>query len=160
MARLIVTLLSVVSSFLICASPCSIAWAGGLSHLWSVSFGELERQESWSVAVDGAGNVLLTGLFEGTVDFGGGPLTSEGHADIFLVEAAELLRLGPGGVEAAFLFLLWHRIPFSVGHGFLADPVAPRSPEYSPRPASSQTPVAPRWHAAGAGVPAGIPVAG
>jgi hypothetical protein len=38
------------------------------------------------VAVDGAGNVLLTGDFDGTVDFGGGPLTSAGSDDIFVAK--------------------------------------------------------------------------
>ena len=36
--------------------------------------------------VDGSGNVLVTGTFEGTVDFGGGPLTSTGVSDIFLAK--------------------------------------------------------------------------
>jgi len=38
------------------------------------------------VAVDGSGNVTLTGYFEETVDFGFGPLTSAGAFDVFLVQ--------------------------------------------------------------------------
>ncbi len=55
------------------------------SHIWSRSFGDvtLWRQEAHDVAVDRSGNVLLTGQFEGTVDFGGGPLVNVGASDIF-----------------------------------------------------------------------------
>jgi hypothetical protein len=53
------------------------------NHIWSQAFGDFDSQFGSSVAVDGAGNVLLTGSFGGTVDFGGGPLTSAGGADIF-----------------------------------------------------------------------------
>ena len=38
------------------------------------------------VASDAAGNVLVTGFFEGTVDFGGGPLMSAGSSDVFVVK--------------------------------------------------------------------------
>jgi hypothetical protein len=36
------------------------------------------------VAVDGSGNVALTGTFYGTVDFGGAPLTAVGSSDVFV----------------------------------------------------------------------------
>jgi hypothetical protein len=36
--------------------------------------------------VDTNGNVIVTGLFQGTVDFGGGPLTSAGSYDIFVAK--------------------------------------------------------------------------
>lgn len=39
-----------------------------------------------SVAVDSADDVIVAGSFDGAVDFGGGTLTSEGRADIFLVK--------------------------------------------------------------------------
>jgi hypothetical protein len=38
-----------------------------------------------AVAVDSDGYVVVTGSFEGTVDFGNGPLTSAGETDIFLL---------------------------------------------------------------------------
>jgi hypothetical protein len=38
--------------------------------------------------VDSSGNVLATGFFEGTVNFGGGNLTSAGSGDIFLLKLA------------------------------------------------------------------------
>jgi hypothetical protein len=55
-------------------------------HLWSQSFGDSAKQASYSVAVDESENALLTGFMEGAVDFGGGPLTSTGMADIFLAK--------------------------------------------------------------------------
>ena len=41
-----------------------------------------------AIAVDGNGDVLVTGSFAGTADFGGGALTSTGTADIFLAKYA------------------------------------------------------------------------
>ncbi|MCK6550455.1 SBBP repeat-containing protein [Myxococcota bacterium] len=55
--------------------------AGNL--LWSRAFSNLPVR---GVAVDAAGNVLATGEFDGTFDFGGGPLTSAGDTDAFLVK--------------------------------------------------------------------------
>ncbi|WP_437321070.1 hypothetical protein [Sorangium sp. So ce385] len=43
------------------------------------------------LAVDARGNILITGAFEGTVDFGGGPLVSAGYKDAFV------LKLDPHG---------------------------------------------------------------
>lgn len=59
--------------------------AGG-GYVWSQRFGDSSQQSATSVAVDAAGNVLVTGLFGGTVDFGGVPLTSAGGSDIFLAK--------------------------------------------------------------------------
>jgi hypothetical protein len=63
------------------------------SHLWSRSFGGISLDRPRVVATDGAGNVLLTGSFQSTIDFGGGPLASSGSSDIFLV------KLDPGGAH-------------------------------------------------------------
>jgi hypothetical protein len=38
------------------------------------------------VAVDDAGNVLVTGSFQGKADFGTGPLVSEGFNDVFIAK--------------------------------------------------------------------------
>lgn len=43
-------------------------------------------QRGQRVAVDGAGNTYLVGWFDGTLDFGGGPLVSSGARDGFLVK--------------------------------------------------------------------------
>jgi cysteine-rich repeat protein len=73
-----------------CSSACLIesACAGGSActglHLWSRGFGSDAGGED--LAIDNAGNVLLTGVFHGTVDFGGGPLSSAGSSDFFVVK--------------------------------------------------------------------------
>jgi hypothetical protein len=54
------------------------------NHLWSKRFGDAAAQSGKAVAVDLAGNVLLTGDAAGVVDFGGGALTSAGATDVFL----------------------------------------------------------------------------
>ena len=59
--------------------------AGG-AHVWSKRFGATGADQGWSVSADGSGNVVATGRFVGTVDFGGGPLTSAGSEDIFLAK--------------------------------------------------------------------------
>jgi hypothetical protein len=43
-------------------------------------------ENGFGVAVDGSGDVIVTGYFDDTVDFGGGPLSSAGGWDIFLVK--------------------------------------------------------------------------
>jgi hypothetical protein len=53
-------------------------------HLWSQRFGGTGGDIAHSVATDGSNNVLLTGSFSNTADFGGGPLVSEGSWDIFV----------------------------------------------------------------------------
>jgi hypothetical protein len=44
--------------------------------LWSRAFGSPEYQEGLAVDVDGQGNAVLGAVYSGTVDWGGGPLTS------------------------------------------------------------------------------------
>jgi hypothetical protein len=56
------------------------------AHVWSKSFGGASSQTGRAVAVDGDDNVLITGDFQGSVDFGGGALTSPSNADIFLAK--------------------------------------------------------------------------
>jgi len=58
------------------------------SHLWSHRFGDSEHQDSRDVAIDALGNVVVTGYFTSTVNFGGGTLTSAGLEDLFLVKFA------------------------------------------------------------------------
>jgi len=55
-------------------------------HLWSQQFGSTGEDQGLAVAVDNTGSVLVTGLFEGTVNFGASSLTSVGVADIFLAK--------------------------------------------------------------------------
>jgi len=65
--------------------------AGG--HIWSKRFGDVARDDVYGVAVDGSGSVVLTGVFEGSINFGGGLLTSAGDLDTYLV------RLDAGGAH-------------------------------------------------------------
>ncbi len=61
------------------------------AHLWSRRFGGGGDDAAMAVAVNATGEVLITGNMMGTVDFGGGPLTSAGDQDIFVV------KLDPAG---------------------------------------------------------------
>jgi hypothetical protein len=56
------------------------------SHIWSMRFGDPLPQEAYGVAPDASGNVIVAGRFYGTVDFGGGPLTSAGQTDVFVAK--------------------------------------------------------------------------
>ena len=59
--------------------------AGG-NHVWSQIFGDAANQSGSSIATDGADNILITGLLNGTADFGGDPLTSAGNGDVFVAK--------------------------------------------------------------------------
>ena len=54
--------------------------------LWSHGFGDAADQRLEGVAMDGAGNVIATGFFAGTVDFGGVPLVNVGTWDVFVAK--------------------------------------------------------------------------
>jgi len=58
----------------------------GDSHLWSKRFGSTIDDYGYAVAVDGNGDVLLTGAFLLTVNFGGGNLSSAGNFDIVVAK--------------------------------------------------------------------------
>ncbi|MBU1073213.1 hypothetical protein KKG45_08190, partial [bacterium] len=55
-------------------------------HIWSHSYGDIAQDGASSLAIDSDDDVLLLGDFIGTVDFGGGGLTSAGSGDYFLVK--------------------------------------------------------------------------
>lgn len=61
------------------------------NHIYSKSLGAEGTWLSFNLAVDPAGDTVLAGLFDGTVDLGGGPLTSTETARFF---AARLDPLG------------------------------------------------------------------
>ena len=67
------------------------------NHVWSKSFGDKADQSATAVATDKAGNILITGTFEGTFNFGNGPLSSAGGSDVFVA------KLDPSGKS------LWSR---------------------------------------------------
>jgi hypothetical protein len=48
--------------------------------------GSFDSDYGYGVTIDGSGNVAVTGYFRGTVDFGGGLLSSVGYSDIFVAK--------------------------------------------------------------------------
>jgi hypothetical protein len=55
------------------------------AHLWSKHFGSSGDDIAYGLATDGSGNVIFTGEFHDTIDFGGGPLVATGSS-MFLVK--------------------------------------------------------------------------
>jgi hypothetical protein len=81
--------------------------AGG--HLWSKRFGGTDDEIVRGIAIDGNGDVVLTGEFEGNASFGGATLASAGLRDVFLVALRGMdgghrwsKRLGSTGDDAGY----------------------------------------------------------
>src|SRR4029434_11182450 len=55
-------------------------------RLWAERFGSSGDDLGRAITVDSNGDVLITGNFQGTVDFGGGGLTRAGLNDIFVAK--------------------------------------------------------------------------
>jgi hypothetical protein len=53
---------------------------------WSRTAGGTNMDLAYDLAVEPSGNILLTGYYEGAVDFGVGPLTAFGSRDIFVAK--------------------------------------------------------------------------
>ncbi len=51
---------------------------------WSKRFGDGNEQKILQVGTDGSGSVFAGGYFDGSIDFGGGPLANAGAVDVFL----------------------------------------------------------------------------
>lgn len=68
------------------------------AHVWSLRAGNGLNQSGSSVAADPAGNVVVTGNVQGTINFGLGSLASAGANDIFVV------KLDPAGAP------LWNHV--------------------------------------------------
>lgn len=58
------------------------------NHLWSKPIGGLNDDAVKSVAFDKWGNVVMTGFFRNTIDFGAGPMVSAGGTDIVMAKFA------------------------------------------------------------------------
>jgi hypothetical protein len=77
-------------------------------HVWSKRFGSTGSDVGMAVGADPSGNVYVAGTFEGTVDFGSGPVTSSGLRDIFLLkltsagQVVRVQRFGGSGDEVAY----------------------------------------------------------
>jgi hypothetical protein len=104
---------------------------GDGAHRWSRRFGGPGSDWGFDVDLDPAGNVLVTGAFQGTVDFGNGPRVSAGGDDIFV---AKLSRSGQtqwsrgfGDINSQAVFrvaaagtrdsILWGRLSGTVDFG-------------------------------------------
>lgn len=59
--------------------------ASGVNQ-WAEGFGNGQLQAGYGVATDPSGNVCLTGVFQGTVDFGGGGVAAGGPVDVFVAK--------------------------------------------------------------------------
>src|SRR5262245_41911891 len=55
-------------------------------HVFSRLFGDSWDQQALSSTVDPLGNIIVTGYFEGTMDFGGRPLVASGPWNMFIVK--------------------------------------------------------------------------
>lgn len=71
---------------LLLLTPASAPAADAFSVVWAVRAGGPKADKARGTAVDGAGNVYLTGEFAETADFGGFKLTSRGGLDYFLAK--------------------------------------------------------------------------
>jgi hypothetical protein len=58
-------------------------------HLWSRGFGGPMGDQGYGVAIDSCDRTVVTGIFHGTADFGGDPLTSDGDMDAFIASYDE-----------------------------------------------------------------------
>ena len=93
----------------IASQTFTVTQAGATSPAgpWVQRFGSTGPDVGRAVAVDGTGNVVVAGAFQGTVDFGGGPLVSAGGFDMFIAKysasGAHLWskRFGGAGAETA-----------------------------------------------------------
>ena len=69
-----------------CGGTSACGQCAGSAFAWAKRFGDAAPQEGRGVAVDVGGNVYVVGVFQGTVDFGGGVLTSVGANDVFVAK--------------------------------------------------------------------------
>ncbi len=56
------------------------------NHLWSKRFGGAGNQYARGISTDSQGNVIITGFYFGTLDFGGGALPSAGATDVYVAK--------------------------------------------------------------------------
>ena len=56
--------------------------------LWSRRFGGAGDEIAYAVSVDTGGNIVASGYFRSTTDFGGGPVSPIGYTDLFILNLA------------------------------------------------------------------------
>jgi hypothetical protein len=78
-------------------------------HVWSHVFGDKDPERSERLVIDNEGDVIVTGTFTTTADFGGNVLTSAGMRDAFVLELdgptgnhVWSRRFGAGGDDYGF----------------------------------------------------------
>jgi hypothetical protein len=88
------------------AAGCAAGTGEPGSALWALGLGDLDEQALRTTVADSMGNVILAGVFKGSIPFAGGPtLTSAGLHDYFLVKLdcagnhLWSLRLGDAGEQ-------------------------------------------------------------
>ncbi len=82
------------------------------NYEWAINVGGIGDDRSYSIDMDNSGNVYITGFFEDTADFDGGPGTktiiSEGGRDIFVAKynsaGDHLWSIGAGGILDDYSF--------------------------------------------------------
>src|SRR5207244_4418745 len=77
------------SGMSVAASTNTPACVAGGQFIWNRQIGGsgvFDAAHAMAVATDPSGNVAVAGSFEGTVDFGTGPMTSSGFKDVFVAK--------------------------------------------------------------------------
>jgi hypothetical protein len=78
------------------------------THQWSFRYGSTGSDQGMAIATDASGNIVVTGIFNNTVNFGGSGLVSAGFSDIFLAKYNSSgthlwsFRYGGGGGDNGF----------------------------------------------------------
>jgi hypothetical protein len=68
------------------------------SHISSASFGDASLDYAGTLAIDPSNDILVSGRFQGTANFGGGLLVGAGDDDAFLVKFGAV----PAGIATPF----------------------------------------------------------
>ena len=66
--------------------PFVAKYSASGQYLWAKGLGGGSTDEAFGVDTDSSGNVVVVGGFQGTIDLGGGPLTSHGFWDAFVAK--------------------------------------------------------------------------
>jgi hypothetical protein len=75
---------------------------------WAKRFGGTSADANRAVAIDGGGNIIMSGSFMGTVDFGGGALSTAGSSDVVVAKYTAAgthvwsKRMGGIGLDAGY----------------------------------------------------------